>query len=163
MDGLTICSGHVDGNLRLWDIQTGKLPSEFAAHSLAVTSLSLSRSENIILSSGRDNLHNLFDMRTLQICATLRGNGNEVASNWSTSCISPDDAYVAAGSADGSVHIWSVAKARIVRSLTSPVSCCCWIVSGALWLPRTRMAAFVCGLNRFLWSLAIRRAASYVG
>ncbi|KAK8323165.1 hypothetical protein V6Z12_A12G215100 [Gossypium hirsutum] len=41
-DGLTICSGHVDGNLRLWDIQTGKLLSEVSAHSLAITSLSLS-------------------------------------------------------------------------------------------------------------------------
>ncbi|KAI3464173.1 hypothetical protein Pfo_020836 [Paulownia fortunei] len=129
MDGLTICSGHVDGNLRLWDIQTGKLLSEVAAHSFAVTSLSLSRSGNVILSSGRDNLHNLFDMRTLEICATLRGNGNRVASNWSRSCLSPDDGYVAAGSADGSVHIWSVTNAKIVSTLkehTSPVLCCSW-------------------------------------
>lgn len=41
-DGQTMCSGHVDGNLRLWDSQTGKLLSEVAAHSLAVTSISLS-------------------------------------------------------------------------------------------------------------------------
>ncbi|PIN18301.1 WD40 repeat protein TipD [Handroanthus impetiginosus] len=129
MDGQTICSGHVDGNLRLWDIQTGKLLSEIAAHSFAVTSLSLSRNGNIILSSGRDNLHNLFDMRTVEICATLRGNGSRVASNWSRSCISPDDGYVAAGSADGSVHIWSVSNAKIVSTLkehTSPVLCCSW-------------------------------------
>ncbi|KAL0385191.1 UNVERIFIED_CONTAM: Autophagy-related protein 16 [Sesamum radiatum] len=129
MDGQTICSGHVDGNLRLWDIQTGKLLSEVAAHSFAVTSLSLSRNGNVILSSGRDNLHNLFDMRTLEICATLRGNGNRVASNWSRSCISPDDGYVAAGSADGSVHIWSVTNAKVVSTLkehTSPVLCCSW-------------------------------------
>ncbi|KAL2459504.1 Transducin/WD40 repeat-like superfamily protein [Forsythia ovata] len=129
MDGQTICSGHVDGNLRLWDIQTGKLLSEVAAHSLAITSLSLSRNGNVILTSGRDNLHNLFDMRTLEICATLRSNGNRVASNWSRSCISADDGYVAAGSADGSVHIWSVANAKIVSTLkehTSPVLCCSW-------------------------------------
>ncbi|KAL6579768.1 autophagy protein 16, interacts with Atg12p-Atg5p [Orobanche minor] len=130
MDGRTICSGHVDGNLRLWDKQTGKLLSEIAAHSFAVTSLSLSRNGNMILSSGRDNLHNLFDMRTLEICSTLRGNGiSRVASNWSRSCLSPDDGYVAAGSADGSVHIWSVGNAKIVSTLkehTSPVLCCTW-------------------------------------
>lgn len=129
MDGQTIVSGHVDGNLRLWDIQSGKLQSEVAAHSHAITSLSLSRSGNKILSSGRDNLHNLFDMRTLEICATMKASGNRVASNWSRSCISPDDGYVAAGSADGSVHIWSVASSNIVSTLkehTSPVLSCSW-------------------------------------
>ncbi|XP_051149790.1 autophagy-related protein 16 [Andrographis paniculata] len=129
MDGQTICSGHVDGNLRLWDIQTGKLLSEVAAHSFAVTSLSLSTSGNKILSSGRDNLHNLFDIRTLEICATLRGNGGRVASNWSRSCVSPDDSYVAAGSVDGSVHVWSVANGKIVKTLnehTAPILCCSW-------------------------------------
>ncbi|XP_065874228.1 autophagy-related protein 16 [Euphorbia lathyris] len=129
MDGLTICSGHVDGNLRLWDIQTGKLLSEVAAHSLAVTSISLSRNGNRILTSGRDNLHNLFDMRSLEVCGTLRASGNRVASNWSRSCISPDDNYVAAGSADGSVYIWSISKGDIVTTLkehTASVLCCSW-------------------------------------
>ncbi|XP_002511279.2 autophagy-related protein 16 isoform X2 [Ricinus communis] len=129
MDGQTICSGHVDGNLRLWDIQTGKRVGEVAAHSLAVTSISLSRNGNVVLTSGRDNVHNLFDMRSLEVCGTFRATGNRVASNWSRSCISPDDNYVAAGSADGSVHIWSVAKADIVSTLkehTSSVLCCSW-------------------------------------
>ncbi|GMY15001.1 autophagy-related protein 16 isoform X1 [Fagus crenata] len=129
MDGQTICSGHVDGNLRLWDIQTGKLLSEVAAHSLAITSISLSRNGNVVLTSGRDNLHNLFDMRSLEVCGTLRATGNRVASNWSRSCISPDDNYVAAGSADGSIYIWSISKADIVSTLrehTSPVLCCSW-------------------------------------
>ncbi|XP_039050878.1 autophagy-related protein 16-like [Hibiscus syriacus] len=64
--GLTICSGHVDGNLRLRDIQTGKLVSEVAAHSLPITSISLSRNRNVVLTSGRDSLHNLFDIRSLE-------------------------------------------------------------------------------------------------
>lgn len=129
MDGLTICSGHVDGNLRLWDIQTGKLLSEVAAHSRAITSISLSRNGNVILTSGRDNVHNLFDMRTLEVCGTLRASGNRVASNWSRSCISADDNYVAAGSADGSVYVWSISKASIVSTLKehmSSVLCCSW-------------------------------------
>lgn len=129
MDGRTICSGHVDGNLRLWDIQTGKLLSEVAAHSLAVTSISLSRDGNTILTSGRDNVHNLFDMRTLEVYGTLRASGNRVASNWSRSCISADDSYVAAGSADGSVHIWSIKTGDIVSTLKehgSSVLCCTW-------------------------------------
>ncbi|KAJ1391922.1 WD40/YVTN repeat-like-containing domain superfamily [Sesbania bispinosa] len=129
MDGQTIFSGHVDGNLRLWDIQTGKLLSEVAAHSLAVTSISLSRNGNVVLTSGRDNLHNLFDVRSLEVCGTFRATGNKVASNWSRSCISPDSNHIAAGSADGSVYIWSISKGEIVSTLkehASSVLCCGW-------------------------------------
>ncbi|CDP15088.1 unnamed protein product [Coffea canephora] len=120
---------HVDGCLRLWDIQTGKLLSEVAAHSLAVTSLSLSHNGNLILTSGRDNMHNLFDMRSLEICGTFRANGSRVASNWSRSCLSSDDNYIAAGSADGSVLIWSTSNGSVVSTLKKhkgSVVCCTW-------------------------------------
>ncbi|KAL8154201.1 hypothetical protein V2J09_011961 [Rumex salicifolius] len=129
MDGSTIISGHVDGNLRVWDIQTGKLMSEVAAHSLALTSITLSRNGNTVLTSGRDNMHNLFDIRSLELCGTLRAGGNRVASNWSRSCISPDENYVAAGSADGSVSIWSIQKGEIVSTMKEhggSVLCCSW-------------------------------------
>ncbi|BAT76005.1 hypothetical protein VIGAN_01395700 [Vigna angularis var. angularis] len=129
MDGQTIFSGHADGNLRLWAIQSGKLLSEVAAHTSAVTSISLSRNGNFVLTSGRDNLHNLFDVRSLEVCSTLKAAGNRVASNWSRSCFSPDDNHVAAGSADGSVYIWSISKGDIVGTLkehTSSVLCCTW-------------------------------------
>ncbi|KAK4794401.1 hypothetical protein SAY86_012395 [Trapa natans] len=129
MDGHTICSGHVDGNLRLWDIQTGKLIHEVAAHSLSVTSISTSGNGNMLLTSGRDNFHNLFDTRTLEVCSTLRVSGSRAASNWSRSCISPGDNYVAAGSADGAVYVWSISKCDVVNTLkehTSSVLCCSW-------------------------------------
>ncbi|KAK1387692.1 Autophagy-related protein 16 [Heracleum sosnowskyi] len=107
----------------------GKLLSEVVAHSLSITSISLSRNGNVLLTSGRDNVHNLFDMRTIEVCGTLRASGNRVASNWSRLCISADDSYVAAGSADGSVYVWSISQAKIVSTLkehTSFVLCCSW-------------------------------------
>ncbi|PWA77675.1 WD40 domain-containing protein [Artemisia annua] len=128
-DGQTIISGHVDGHLRLWDIQKGKLLIEVAAHSFAVTSTSLSTNGNMILTSGRDNLHNLFDIRSLEVCGRFQATENRVASNWSRSCISADDNYVASGSADGSVHVWSISKGNIVSTLkehTASVLCCSW-------------------------------------
>ncbi|KAG0461143.1 hypothetical protein HPP92_021440 [Vanilla planifolia] len=133
LDGLTIWSGHVDGNLRLWDGRSGKLLSEVAAHSQSVTSVAISRSGNMVLTSGRDNVHNLFDVRTLEICGAFRGNGNRVASNWSRSCISGDERFVAAGSADGSVYVWPTAKtepAIVLEGHDSPVLCCAWNAFG---------------------------------
>ncbi|TYJ05991.1 hypothetical protein E1A91_A12G202100v1 [Gossypium mustelinum] len=113
-DGLTICSGHVDGNLRLWDIQTGKLLSEVSAHSLAIISLSLSVAKR-------------------KFFGTFRATGNKVASNWSRSFISPDDNNIAAGSAHGSIYIWSISKADMVSTLkehTAPILCCTWSAIG---------------------------------
>lgn len=129
IDGQTLFSGHVDGNLRMWNIQTGKLLSEVAAHSMSLTSISLSRHGNMLLTSGRDNLHNLFDIRSLEVCSTFRASGNRMASNWSRSCFSPDDSNVVSGSADGSVYIWSVSKPDTVSTLkehTASVLSCSW-------------------------------------
>ncbi|THU73102.1 hypothetical protein C4D60_Mb04t19260 [Musa balbisiana] len=53
----------------------GKVVSEVAAHSQAVTSIYESQSGNLLLTSGSDNLHNLFDLRTLEICGTFRASG----------------------------------------------------------------------------------------
>ncbi|EPS62240.1 hypothetical protein M569_12551, partial [Genlisea aurea] len=128
MDGKTVFSGHVDGNLRLWDIENGRILSEVAAHSSAVTSLSISRNGNLILSSGRDNQHKIFDVRTVEMCSTVKGNGR-VASNWSRSCMSPDDGYVLGGSVDGDVNVWSVSSGKMVSTMKehgSPVLCCSW-------------------------------------
>uniref|UniRef100_A0A1D1YCR5 Protein tipD n=1 Tax=Anthurium amnicola TaxID=1678845 RepID=A0A1D1YCR5_9ARAE len=129
IDGLTICSGHLDGNLRLWDSRTGKFINEVVGHSNAITSICLSRSGNVVLTSGRDNMHNLYDLRSLEVCETFKVNGNQLASNWSRSCISTDDHYVAVGSADGSVHVWSRLKKDLVATLkghTAPVLSCSW-------------------------------------
>ena len=129
-DGQTVCSGHVDGHLRFWDLRAPKPQTETHAHSLAVTSISLSRNGNTILTSGRDNVHNLFDTRTFEVWRALGGSENRVASNWSRSCISADDNYVAAGSVDGSVHVWSTSKdGNLVSTLkehTASVLCCSW-------------------------------------
>ncbi|GMJ05844.1 AUTOPHAGY 16 [Hibiscus trionum] len=128
-DGLTICSGNVDGNLCGISRQESCLVKSPRIHLLSHLSLSLSRNGNVVLTSSRDNSHNLFDIRSLEICGTFRATGSRVASNWSRSCISPDDNYIAAGSADGSIYIWSISKADIVTTLkehTSPILCCTW-------------------------------------
>ncbi|KQK13241.1 autophagy-related protein 16 [Brachypodium distachyon] len=113
IDGDIICSGHRDGNLRLHDTRSGKLLTTVAAH-LDVSSVCVSRSKNLVLSTGRDNVHKLFDLRmgmhTMEICGTFRAPGNRVVGNWGRPCISPDENYMAAGSSDGSVYIWPISK-----------------------------------------------------
>lgn len=128
-DATLICSGHMDGNLRFWDTRTGKLANEIAAHAQGITSVSLSRSGQTVLTSGRDNVHNLFDVRSMEICATFKAQGHRVPTYWNRSCISADENYVAAGSADGVVLVWGRRKndvESILKGHASPVIACAW-------------------------------------
>ena len=134
IDGDIICSGHRDGNLRLWDIRSGKCTTQIAAH-LDVTSVCVSRSKNFILTSGRDNVHNLFDVRTLEVCGTFRATGNRVVGSFGKPCISPDENCIAAGSSDGSVYIWSRLKNEmptVLEGHSSPVLASAWCGLGPL-------------------------------
>ncbi|GJP79721.1 hypothetical protein CLOP_g9919, partial [Closterium sp. NIES-67] len=133
-----LCSGHVDGHLRMWDVRTGKLANEVAAHAMAITSLSLSSSAvaarhsgggasaasiHDLVTCGRDNILRVFDLRSLAAKQVLRGpQGFRVASNWSRACVSPTDEYVAAGSMDGSVIVWSRRTAAVERHLKPQAS-----------------------------------------
>lgn len=133
MNGEILCSGHMDGNLRLWDIRTGKQSSEVVAHNQGITSVSVSKNGHTMLTSGRDNVHNLIDVRTLEVQASFRAPGLLVATNWSRSCLSPDEKYVAAGGTDGSVVVWNrYAKDSTVtlKGHTSPVLACTWSDQG---------------------------------
>ncbi|BBN17899.1 protein MpATG16 [Marchantia polymorpha subsp. ruderalis] len=129
-DGALICSGHMDGNLRFWDIRSGKLANEVAAHGLGITSVSLSRTGHTVLTSGRDNAINIFDVRSLEIRATYRSPNFRAATNWCRSCLSPNENYVAVGSADGAVVVWSrknnEGESVLKGGHTYPVLACAW-------------------------------------
>lgn len=129
MNGEILCSGHMDGNLRLWDYRSGKLSSEIVAHAQGITSVSVSRTGHTILTSGRDNVHNLIDVRTLEVQASFRAPGFRTPTNWSRSCLSADEKYIAAGGADTSVVVWTRHGKDtyvVLKGHSSPVLACTW-------------------------------------
>ncbi|GBG83408.1 hypothetical protein CBR_g37122 [Chara braunii] len=128
-DGAMICTGHTDGHLRFWEMKNGVLVNEVPAHSRAITSVSVSQGGTSILTNGRDNVLNVFDLRTFEARCTLRAPGYLAPSNWSRACMSPDDKYIAAGSSDSNVYVWSHTTAsleRVLRGHASPVFSCAW-------------------------------------
>ncbi|KAJ3671742.1 hypothetical protein LUZ60_007821 [Juncus effusus] len=146
VDRDTICSGHVDGNLRIWDVRKGKCTSQVAAHP-QVTSVCVPRSGNSILTTGRDNIHNLFDIRTLEICGSFRSNSS--SGGWGRPCMSPDGNNIAAGSSDGLLHIWSKGNkepAKVLEGHGSGVLCCEWSERGGVVASADRNG------NVFIWT-----------
>ncbi|XP_059658935.1 autophagy-related protein 16-like [Cornus florida] len=125
------CSGHSDGRIRFSNTERYVMlcDREIALHTQPVTSICPFRCGNVVLSSGRDNLHNLVDVRTMQVCGKFKIKGNKVASNWSRSCVSPDENFVVVGSADGSIYVWSLKMGRMVSTVKehgAPVLACSW-------------------------------------
>jgi len=136
IDAAIICSGHYDGALRFWDARTGKLATEVTGvHTQPVTGVSLSPLGGSILSAGRDNLIQLVDVRTFEVRKTLRSAGLRVAANWSRPCLSPDEQYVAMGSADHRVYLWDAHGKELaqggLKGHAQPVSVCAWSYAGA--------------------------------
>lgn len=130
-DETIICSGHANGKVlfskisRFWVNQI----SEIQAHTQSVTSICPLQHGSLILSSGRDNWHNLIDTRTMQICSKFRTRCSRVASSWSRVCVSSDDKHAVVGSADGIVYVWSMQMGRMLNTLkghSAPVLACSW-------------------------------------
>lgn len=119
LNDTTICSGHANGKVIFSKVDRLclYLSSEFEAHTQSVTSICPLQNGNLILSSGRDNLHNLIDTRTMQVYSKFRTRCNRVASNWNRVCVSSDDNYAVVGSADGSVFVWSMMMGRVENAL----------------------------------------------
>ncbi|XP_028319901.1 ATG16 autophagy related 16-like 2 isoform X3 [Gouania willdenowi] len=146
--GVTI-SGHYDCKIRVWDSRVESCVQELPAQG-KVTCLDLSLDELKLLSCCRDNCLQVVDLRGRsyeQLC--LRAEGFK-CSDSTKAVLSPDGCYVAAGSADGAVYIWTLSSGTLETRLLDRHSC---PVSAVGWSPS---GAFVVSVDRsgraVLWS-----------
>ena len=61
-----------------------------------------------MLTCGKDDLLKLTDWRSFQVERTLRAPSFHVGGVWCRACFGADERHAAAGSADGTLHVWSV-------------------------------------------------------
>ncbi|KAF7414791.1 hypothetical protein HZH68_003280 [Vespula germanica] len=114
--GSTIISGHFDQRIRFWDTRAESSSNDILLEG-KVTSLDLSRDTNYLLSCVRDDTVKLIDLRMKKIIGSFSADGFKVAFDWTRAAFSPDGQYIAAGSSDGSVFIWSVATHMVENVL----------------------------------------------
>ncbi len=124
-DGSRIVTGAQDGKARVWDSNDLKFPLREFAHSLAVRSVAMNADGSFIVTGCFDGRVRIWDVRKAELVRELLGgaqsdNDSRRAENnrgISSSSIggvalSADDSWVAAGSFDGSVRIWSLRGRR---------------------------------------------------
>ncbi|XP_012279090.1 autophagy-related protein 16-1 [Orussus abietinus] len=132
--GSTIISGHFDKRIRFWDTRAESSSNDILLQG-KVTSLDLSRDANYLLSCVRDDTVKLLDLRMKQIVGSFSADGFKVGCDWARATFSPDGQYIAVGSSDGCVFIWSIATNKVesvLKDHSSPVSAVSWHPHGAL-------------------------------
>ncbi|XP_025079810.1 autophagy-related protein 16-1-like [Pomacea canaliculata] len=128
-----IVSGHFDKRVRFWDIRSDSSTNEIMLQG-RLTSLNLAPDRNSLLCCTRDDSIKILDLRMNQVCATLVADGFKVGCDWSRACFSPDGSYAVAGSSDGSLFIWNIAKNKVEKVLkehSHAVLACSWNPNGS--------------------------------
>ncbi|KAK0149317.1 Autophagy-related protein 16-2 [Merluccius polli] len=127
-----VISGHFDGQIRLWDTRTASCTLELPAQG-KVTSLDLCSDLRQLLSCCRDDCLQLLDLRGSNR-RSLRAEGFKCGSDSTKAVFSPDGGYATAGSADGSLYIWSVTNGKLQTCLSgehsSSITAVSWSLSG---------------------------------
>ncbi|CAI9754558.1 unnamed protein product [Fraxinus pennsylvanica] len=115
-DGMFALSGSWDGELRLWDLQTGATTRRFVGHSKDVLSVAFSIDNRQIVSASRDKTIKLWN--TLGECKyTIQDQDGH--SDW-VSCVrfSPLQPTIVSGSWDRTVKIWNLTNCKLMATLT---------------------------------------------
>jgi WD40 repeat protein/serine/threonine protein kinase/DNA-binding XRE family transcriptional regulator len=105
-DGSIILTGHEDGQIRLWDTESGRAVGELNGHTGIVYDAAFSGDGSTIVSAGEDGTLRLWDVDTASEQKVLGGHTGSVYSvAWS-----PDNTRLVSGGHDGLPRIWDVAS-----------------------------------------------------
>ncbi|CAJ0581682.1 unnamed protein product, partial [Mesorhabditis spiculigera] len=102
-----ICSGSRDTQqpVKLWDAISGKCVSTLQHHKSSVMAVEFNRNGNWLLTSSRDQLVKLYDIRTMKVLKNFRGHKKEVTSlAWHP----VHEGLFVTGGGDGSIAYWLV-------------------------------------------------------
>ncbi|XP_052785295.1 autophagy-related protein 16-1-like [Mya arenaria] len=148
LHGTHIISGHFDKRVRFWDTKSDNKSNEIELHG-KITSLALSPDHTSLLVCTREDTLKVIDLRQNQVMYTLCDDNFKVGYDWSRAVFSPDGMYACAGSSDGTLFIWNIARGKVEKTLkehTHSILACSWHPAGSYILSSEKQKKVV------LWS-----------
>ena len=131
-DLFTVVTAHLDGGIRLFNLQTGDRLSDISGiHQGAVTSVQFHpKDASKVLTNGMDSTLKIVDIRTCTPICTFSDIQFQTSYGWASACFSPDGKYVGAGSATGMVMVWEAETGKLRKKLSEHQSCVCGFAWG---------------------------------
>jgi WD40 repeat protein len=108
-----VAVGCSDGKLKIYQISTGALLIDFAAHPFLVSSIAYTPNGNYIVSGGDDNKVKIWDTNGVLV-HTLTGHGGDVTNVK----VTPDGNHVVSASKDDKIKIWETATGTLVNTIS---------------------------------------------
>jgi WD40 repeat protein len=112
-DGKTLVSAGGDGNIQLWDVETGEVRQTLIGHTNAIYKAVFSPDEKLLASSSRDATARIWDVATGRELYKLSGYRCAVK----TVVFSPNGEMLASTGNDGILKLWNVKTGKELRSL----------------------------------------------
>lgn len=128
-DGVVLASGHKNGSIRLWDIDTRKAIQTFRGHAEAVSSISFSPDGKTVASTSKDATARLWDVDTGEQIYALTGyerttwrvffysNGLPLATGFQ---------HLNSHNFDKNIRLWDLRTGNPIKTLTGHTS---WVVN----------------------------------
>ena len=113
-DSKILASGSEDGNLYLWDVETGNKLKTLTEATENIFSVAFSNDGKTLASGNAGNTIRLWDIATGEKLKTLTGHTNWVFSV----AFSPDGRTLASGSWDHTIRLWDITTGQQLKVLT---------------------------------------------
>ncbi|KAF9118501.1 hypothetical protein BGW39_001124 [Mortierella sp. 14UC] len=155
LDGIWICSGGVDGVLRLWNTTTGDLQHRFKVNDTEIASVAFSPQGGQIAAGCNDATVRLVNTHTGEAGRVMQGHEDDVTSVVYLS----GGTQVASGCLGGLIKLWNVESGDMTAELGISITSVKWLA----FCPTSQRLAAGCGDDtvRF-WSITSNTSSSSV-
>lgn len=111
--GTILAAGYNDGQIKFWNLKTGGIICQIAAHNKTVSVLKFSNNDSYLASGSEDKVIKIWDVASGTLITSLTGHNGTIKSL----AFSHNGSKIASGSSDKIINIWSLANYKLLTTL----------------------------------------------
>jgi len=112
-NGKYIASGDINGSVKVWNSNNGKLIANFSGHTKEISDILFSSDSNYMFSSSYDKTIRIWSIIEKKLLHTLRGHTEGISSI----DISDNGNFLVSGSRDESIKVWNINNYKLLRTI----------------------------------------------